>query len=227
LRQRDYREFFKAGRVWLLRHLMGYTHVSQVFKAYWTQSAGQTPRSNNPFLSKPSFGEVIRFVVLRPHKRHSICLYVHQTPGDIFQFLTCCRAIQTYQNQGTTARHIRARDHVVIYSSAVSPRLVDGEDEAILSRPAIKVRLDPKGEALLPTSRLNLAKLYTVEHNIPTFPVGRISSRDVGRTKEYCVQVQGLFTSSAAAPQGLAEIDEDDDEEEEDEEEEEEEEEEE
>jgi hypothetical protein len=41
----------------------------QIFKAFWTQVNGELPWSNNPF------GEILIFVVLRPHKRHSICLY--------------------------------------------------------------------------------------------------------------------------------------------------------
>jgi uncharacterized protein DUF6590 len=106
--------------------------------------------------------------------------------------LTLFSAIHTYQNQGTTARHVRARDHVVIYSGEQPPDLVTGEDLVILNRQPIKVRLDPKGEALLPTARLNLSKTYTVEHNTPAFPVGKISSRDVENIKKYFSEVQGL-----------------------------------
>jgi hypothetical protein len=103
------------------------------------------------------------------------------------------RAIHTYNNQGTTARHARARDHVVVYSANQPPPLVPGEDEVILQREPIRVTLDPKGEALLPSARLNLAKLYTVEHNIPTYPVGKISSRCVELVKRWCSEVQGIF----------------------------------
>jgi len=82
---------------------------------------------------------------------------------------------------------------VVIYSGDQPPPLVPGEDEVILDREPIRVTLDPKGEALLPASRLSLAKLYTVEHNIPTGPVGKISSRNVKHLKQWCAEVQGLF----------------------------------
>ena len=124
------------------------------------------------------------------------------------------RAIHTYQNQGTTARHARARDHVLIYSTERPPPLVPGEDtEVLMRRSAIKVTLDQKGEHLLPASRLNLAKLYTIEHNIPTFPVGKISSRDVDNVKQYCIDVQGLFISPT---QSLPDVEEDEDEEDDD-----------
>jgi uncharacterized protein DUF6590 len=162
-----------------------------VFKAFWTQP---TPESNNPF------GEVIRFVVVRPHKRHSICLYVNQLSCSTMQILTLCRAIHTYQNQGTTARHARARDHVIIYTGDDPPDPLPGEDNVILSRPAIKVRLDPKGEELLPASRLNLAKPYTMEHNTPISPVGKISSRDVENVRRYYAEVQGVLISTPSLP---------------------------
>jgi hypothetical protein len=82
---------------------------------------------------------------------------------------------------------------VVIYTGDQPQPLIPGEDEVILDREPIRVTLDPKGEALLPASRLSLAKLYTVEHNIPTYPVGRISSRNVELVKRWCAEVQGLF----------------------------------
>jgi hypothetical protein len=98
----------------------------------------------------------------------------------------------------------------VIHSSERVPTLVPGEDDVILKRDPLKVTLEPKGESLMPTSRLNLAKIYTVEHNIPTFPVGKISSRDVERVKQYCLDVQGLFSNLASASQDLDDVDEDD-----------------
>jgi hypothetical protein len=47
---------------------MQHIDATQIFKAFWTQVNGELPWSNNPF------GEILIFVVLRPHKRHSICL---------------------------------------------------------------------------------------------------------------------------------------------------------
>jgi hypothetical protein len=153
--------------------------------------------------------------VLRPHKLHSICLYVNQSLHEVIQYLTHFRAIHTYQNKGTTARHVRPRDHVVIYTGRQPPELVDGEDEVILSRTPIKVTLDPKGEALLPTSRLNLSKLHTVEHNISVSMIGKILPRDVDKLRQYCVEVQGLFSSADRASQSLHDVDEGEEEEEE------------
>jgi hypothetical protein len=103
----------------------------------------------------------------------------------------------------------------VIYSGDQPPDLVTGEDTVILNRGPIKVRLAPKGEALLPASRLNLSKLYTVEHNTPIFPVGKISSREVENVKKYCSEVQGLITSADKRHQSLLDVSEGEEEEEE------------
>jgi hypothetical protein len=100
---------------------------------------------------------------------------------------------------------------VVVYSGDQPPSLVPGEDEVILEREPVRVTLDPKGKALLPTSRLSLAKLYTVEHNIPTFPVGRISSRNVEQVKRWCAEVQGLFAPLPDVGEGEGEDAEDED----------------
>jgi hypothetical protein len=112
------------------------------------------------------------------------------------QHLTHYRAIHTYQNQGTTARHARPRDHVVIYTGDKQPDLVEGEDQVILNRTPIMVTLDTRGEALLPTSRLDLSKLHTVEHNIPVAIIGKILPRDLEKIRQYCLEVQGLFSSA-------------------------------
>jgi hypothetical protein len=138
---------------------------------------------------------------------------VNRSLCSILQSLTSWRAIHTYDNKGTTARHARARDHVVIYSGERQPNLVPGEDKAILERrPAIKVRLDGKGEDLNPASRLNLTKFYTIEHNTPICSVGKISSRDVDDVRRYCGEVQGILIPVDTPSQSLPNVNEDEEE---------------
>jgi hypothetical protein len=69
LKLKEMRGFFKAGRACIPAQCLHSSHVSQVFRAFWTQ----TTSSNNPF------GEMLRFVVAKAHKDHSICLSVGQT----------------------------------------------------------------------------------------------------------------------------------------------------
>jgi hypothetical protein len=102
-----------------------------------------------------------------------------------------CRAIHTYGGRGTTATHARTRDHVVIYTGDQPPALVEGESESIYNRRPIQVTLDPKGEPLLPASRLNVAKIHTIDHDIPVAKLGKISPRDVERLRQY----SGVHTS--------------------------------
>jgi hypothetical protein len=130
---------------------------------------------------------------------------------DIRQSLTSRSAIHTYQNKGTTARSARPRDHVIVYSEGRQPSLVPGEDRSIRDRDPIKVNMDPKGEPLNAAARLNLAKIYTIEHNIPIFPVGKISSKDIEKIRGYCSKIQGISFANA-----LPDVSEDEEENEED-----------
>jgi hypothetical protein len=191
-KQRDWRSFFKSGRVCVSEQTLRYAQRIQVFKAVWTQTAEQ----NNPFT------ETLRFVVIRPYKHYSICLYVNQSLYWVIQYLTHYRAIHTYGNKGTTARHARAREHLVIYTGDKQPDLVEGESEVVLERPPIKVTLDPKAEALRPASRLALSKMHTVEHNIPVALIGKIAPRDVERVRQYSAEALGVV-----APTGGGSLD--------------------
>jgi hypothetical protein len=130
--------------------------------------------------------------------------------------LTSCRAIHTYNGQGTAARSVRTRDHVIVYSGSRPPTPFRDEDKAVLERrPPIKVRLDPKGEELANASRLNLAKFYTFEHNIGVAPVGKISTRDIDIVKRYCAEMQGLLIPVNTPSRSLADVNEEDEDEEE------------
>jgi hypothetical protein len=72
--------------------------------------------------------------------------------------------------------------------------------------------LDHKGEALPPTSRVNLSIFHTVEHNSPVSVIGKISSRDVERLRHYCDAGQGSFIGGDKGRGGLPDVEEDEDE---------------
>jgi hypothetical protein len=65
------------------------------------------------------------------------------------------------------------------------PDLVEGESKAVLEKDPVRVTLDLKGDALLPESRLSLAKLQTVEHSVPVAIVGKIAPSDLDRIRLY------------------------------------------
>jgi hypothetical protein len=106
----------------------------------------------------------------------------------ITQCLTYFRAIHTYGNKGTTARHARAQEHLVIYSGEEVPELVQGESEVVLQKDPIRVTLDPTAKPLRPASRLSLAKLHTVEHSVPVSIIGKIAPSEVYRLRQYSAE---------------------------------------
>jgi len=67
---------------------------------------------------------------------------------------------------------------------------------------------DPKGEPLLPASRLNVAKLHTIDHDVPVAKLGTISPRDVERLRQYC----GISASTQAIDDLVVEDEEEDEE---------------
>jgi hypothetical protein len=137
------------------------------------------------------FTEFIMFVVIRPGKYASNCMYVlNFTPRNI---LPHHRAIHTYGNRGTTARHARARDHLVIYSGEKQPELVEGESNAVLDKPPIKVTLDPGALPLRSASRLSLSKVHSVEHTVPAARIGKIAPLDVYRLRQYAAEALGAI----------------------------------
>jgi hypothetical protein len=74
--------------------------------------------------------------------------------------------------QGTTKPGIKPEHHAIIYSSEIAPRELPGE-QGLVRRPIRIEQLRPT-DTLAPQSRLNYAKVYTVEHNIKVRFIGRI-----------------------------------------------------
>jgi len=175
----------RGMKVRALKERRSFFKNGRVFKALWTQPSER----NNPFT------ETLRFVVLRAHTHYSICLAIH-----------------SYGNKATTARNVRPREHLVIYSGDNPPELVEGESEAVLARPPIQITLDPSADPLRPTSRLAISKLHTVEHNVPVAIIGKIAPHDVNRLRQYSAEALGAAPPSTT--DSLHDLDEEDEQEE-------------
>lgn len=76
----------------------------------------------------------------------------------------------TYNNQGTTKRGVQAEDHAVIYTSR--PVLLEGENQ--MTKKPIKVEMYNPRDKLDHASRLNYAKVYTIECNVKVHFIGWI-----------------------------------------------------
>jgi hypothetical protein len=57
----------------------------------------------------------------------------------------------------------------------------------------------------MPSSRLNLARTYTIDHTVKVFPIGRLSSSHFERVRQGYIEVQG-FAAAASVPHPLEEL---------------------
>src|SRR5579871_6283033 len=79
--------------------------------------------------------------------------------------------ILTYGGRATTKPGVKADDHAIIHTSKEAPKEIEGERK--LHKKPIRVRASPLDKLAL-ASRINYAKVYTVEHNTKVHFIGRI-----------------------------------------------------
>jgi hypothetical protein len=84
--------------------------------------------------------------------------------------------ILTYQYQGTSKWGVKREEHAIIYTGEYPPYPIDGEDD--LTKGAIRVIPRTPRDKLDPASRVNYAKIYTVEHNVKVQFIGSIAPED-------------------------------------------------
>jgi hypothetical protein len=82
------------------------------------------------------------------------------------------RAIYTYGLQGTKKPGGKPEHHAIVYTTDKAPTELPRESKL----PNALIRLTPKShtDVLEPSSRLNYAKVYTVEHNLKVCFIGRV-----------------------------------------------------
>jgi hypothetical protein len=78
----------------------------------------------------------------------------------------------TYGGQGTLKYGVHPEDHAAIYTKHDGPVILEGEK---MENVPIRVDVIDQSHKLDPMSRLNYAKLYTVEHNVKVFFIGKIA----------------------------------------------------
>ena len=131
----------------------------KVFKVIWSepQGANGTDISEDESQAqKAMFRKIRRFVIVSTFPGHSLCL-----------------PILTYGGQGTLKHGVHADDHTVIYSSRKhGPTLLPGE--VVRKRP-LRMEPDQPSHNLHSASRVNYAKVYTVEHNVKVQFIGTLT----------------------------------------------------
>ena len=90
----------------------------------------------------------------------------------------------TYGNQGVAKLGVKKSEHGIVYMGKREPPLGHGESpergEAGMVPTAIRVDPDYTGARLHPMSRINYAKVYTIEHNVKVRSVGTVGPTFLG-----------------------------------------------
>lgn len=89
------------------------------------------------------------------------------------------RPILTYRGQGTKKYGVKPQDHAIIYTakSGQKPREASGEEK--LQNKAIRMEPRSARDQLDSLSRLNYAKIYTVEYNVKVCFIGQIHEKSM------------------------------------------------
>ncbi|TVY71168.1 hypothetical protein LSUE1_G008387 [Lachnellula suecica] len=147
----------------------------RVFKTLWAEPKGSKGQLDNLTDGTESmrvvkkgkydeehFEKVRRFVIISAKRGHCVCL-----------------PINTYCGQGTRKRGVHAEDHAIIYTER--PTRFDGEREKGLTMEPIRVVPVSSRHKLDRASRLNYAKVYTVECNVKVWFIGRVHENSEDR----------------------------------------------
>jgi hypothetical protein len=86
------------------------------------------------------------------------------------------RPILTYERQACNKRGVKPLNHGIAYQNGKRPRMLPGEPQ--LGFEPIKIDLHEGSEQLVKESRVNYAKLTTIEHNFPVLFIGRVDPVD-------------------------------------------------
>jgi hypothetical protein len=92
--------------------------------------------------------------------------------------------IATYGKQGCGKSGLAKWQHCIVYTGRDVPELLPGEaprktEQGMLT--PIRVRATRRGGSMYKESRINFAKLYTVEHNVKVYDFGDVHENFVGQ----------------------------------------------
>jgi hypothetical protein len=130
-------------------------------------------------------GEYQRFIVYKYREGSSLCVCVSPLKALHILSAQVSSAIHTYGDQGTTAPHIRAKNHSQAYTTPSPPPLIPGENPRQLLRP---IKINPTTNTyydLKPASRIDFARIFTFEHNLPIAVLGHVDPNDLGQFLQY------------------------------------------
>lgn len=84
-----------------------------------------------------------------------------------------CIPILTYYQKGLAKTGVHPEDHAPVYSGKSEPP--EKREKGLMTKKAIKIDVKEPREKLDPLSRINYAKVYTIEHNVKVLFFGRVA----------------------------------------------------
>lgn len=155
-------EYSKDG-LEMVNNPRGFFKKGRVFMTRWAEPKG---------FSAAPFVEMARFFVIKPSRTFSVCL-----------------RMSTYSGHATTKLSAEAHYHAAVVpvggSFTPHPR---GEH---LDKEPIEVKIEDAAITIDPMSRINVAKPYTIEHNIMVRNIGRVVGDSIGLLDMYFAESLG------------------------------------
>jgi hypothetical protein len=104
------------------------------------------------------------------------------TSNPHLHYLTNRSPISTYGNRGCGKLGLAKWQHCIAYTGKEVPDLLQGEtpgkaEQGMLT--SIRVKPSRRGDAMYKASRINFAKIYTVEHNVKVYDFGDVYEKFV------------------------------------------------
>ncbi|KAI8713320.1 hypothetical protein NCS52_01275900 [Fusarium sp. LHS14.1] len=157
-----------------------YFQPGEVFKVLWPEPAGSR--------SAPTYAEG------STKGAPSVVIYPDQYGGQIFahfrRFIVIandyghcqCVPISTYGKKGCTKSGAKPSQHGIVHDVRSRPHLLSHEPE--LGYRPVRLEITDPSEKISRESRVNYAKLTTVEHNVKVLFVGRVIPEDLSIAKD-------------------------------------------
>ncbi|RSM19014.1 hypothetical protein CDV31_002145 [Fusarium ambrosium] len=147
-----------------------YFQPGEVFKVLWPEPAGATRAAPSVATYPDPFGGQIfahfrRFIVIANDYGHCQCV-----------------PISTYGKKGCTKSGAKPSQHGIVYDMNSRPHLLSNEPE--LGYDPVRLLITDPSEKISKESRVNYAKLTTVEHNVKVLFVGRVVPEDLPIAKD-------------------------------------------
>ncbi|KFY44233.1 hypothetical protein V495_03558 [Pseudogymnoascus sp. VKM F-4514 (FW-929)] len=166
-----------------------------VFKVLWSEPRGSQNRDDDgegysamkswltrtQYIGETPYTSIRRFVICKAYNGHALCL-----------------PILTYSKRGSDKPGIKPEHHAIIYTELnqanrsrnhrQTPQVSEGETPL----PNTPIRVEPNAarHQLNMWSRLNYAKVYTIEHNVKVCFVGRIHKNSMGEFDATYARIQ-------------------------------------